>query len=154
MKTLTAYLDRARNRAGLKSDRQLSLALGHTGPTVWRYRGGRDFPDDETMIKLAELGELPIDKAIIDLNIWRAKSPVVKQLYTRIAATIMVAFFIVLINGNAKATVSTPSLHTVYYGCFRRRFKRLFPLIYYVVEVLTSFTLLGSHSSNQPSLTK
>jgi hypothetical protein len=72
MRTLTQYLDLARARQGLDSDRKLSLAVGLTGPGIHYWRKGRALPSDESMVNLATLAGVDLAEALLDLNQWRA----------------------------------------------------------------------------------
>lgn len=55
MDMLKEILDEAKARAGFKSDRQLSLALGQSGSAVSNYRQGISKPDNFACAHLASL---------------------------------------------------------------------------------------------------
>jgi hypothetical protein len=123
--TLDAYLDRALAAGNYRSDRQLSLALGHGGGTVCRYRGGRDWPDDVTMVRLAILADADPIEALSQLDIWRARDDNVRALRRAIAARLQravapatLAFFVAGFTWNETGTVLT----RIGYHCILRVF--------------------------------
>ena len=68
------YLDAARAKnPDIKSDRALGHRLGKGDTTVNHYRRRRQFPNDATMISIAEMGGLDPDIALAELNSWRAE---------------------------------------------------------------------------------
>jgi transcriptional regulator with XRE-family HTH domain len=71
MLILDHYLDAARSRQNLPSDRQLAIALGVTPGNISIYRHGKSWPSDNTMYRLAELAGVPVEVALLDLNCWR-----------------------------------------------------------------------------------
>ncbi len=75
MTPIRAYIDAAKTRAGVGSDRQLGFLLGLSASAVCAWQRGRSWPDDETMVRLAALAGVAADEALLDLNIWRAKEP-------------------------------------------------------------------------------
>lgn len=87
MRSIDDYLDTALLARRYTSDRQLSAALGKSEVTVNTYRTRRAWPDDATMIAIAEFAGLDARRAVLDLNTWRAKSERVRTLYQQIAAT-------------------------------------------------------------------
>jgi hypothetical protein len=91
VKTINAYLDAALKRQNLTSLRQLSAALGIEASIVPQYNIGRMLPADDVMVKIAELAGVRPEKALIDLNTWRAKDPKVRKLYADLAKTLGIA---------------------------------------------------------------
>lgn len=85
------YLDAAISARGFSSDRELSRALGLSGVGVSLYRTKRSWPSDEIMVALAELAGLDVQRALLDLNTWRAKSSRVRELYSRLAGELVPA---------------------------------------------------------------
>jgi len=74
MITLDEYLDRAKARNNLGSDRQLAAWLDCYASHVNQYRKGRAFPSVGRMVRIATLaGESP-EAAIADLLRWKAVS--------------------------------------------------------------------------------
>lgn len=76
---LDAYLDRARERAGIPSDRRLAIALGVSQNGLRGYRLGIATPSPEKMLKLAELAEVPPAIALLDKLSWQADGPASRQ---------------------------------------------------------------------------
>lgn len=71
--TLDEYLDLAKDRQAITSDRQLAFRLGQRGTCVTQYRRNNILPGTETMIRLAELAGRPVEVALMDLELWRNK---------------------------------------------------------------------------------
>lgn len=109
---LDQLLDGARDARGLKSDAALGRALGITQQTVNNYRTGRAWPSDDVMIKLADMAGVDQNAALLDLNIWRSKSPEVASAYIAMrdkltrAASLMLAPLLIA----GSVCYSTPSL--------------------------------------------
>lgn len=82
---LNEYLQLACERANLQSDRALSVRLGRSHGVVSMMRVGKMWPDDATMLRIAEVAGVDPNRALIDLNEWRAKAPEVKAQYRELA---------------------------------------------------------------------
>lgn len=82
MITLDKYLGTAKAARSFSSDRQLAEALGLNATAVNGWRKRRAWPSDDSAVKVAELAGLDPEAALIDLNIWRAKTPEVRETYT------------------------------------------------------------------------
>jgi hypothetical protein len=82
--TIVSYLDTAKRRHGIRSDRELSRRLGLAESTVNAYRVGRSFPEDDVMVRLARLAVADPAQALLVLNIARCKSPSAKAVYLQI----------------------------------------------------------------------
>lgn len=54
------FLDLARIRQGMKSDRELAVVLQVGSPAVSNWRRGNSHPSPMTCMKIAELAELPL----------------------------------------------------------------------------------------------
>lgn len=74
MRSVDDYLDLARNRQKLPSDRQLCAHLKCTDAVVSQWRKRKSFPSDEHMVRLAELAGLDPQVALLELACWRAVS--------------------------------------------------------------------------------
>lgn len=72
MRTIDDYLDAARKRNGLTSDRQLSRALGLKPSAIPYFRKKRSWPSDQIMIDIAKLAGMDVDRAFKDRDRWRA----------------------------------------------------------------------------------
>ncbi len=70
MRTLNWYLDKAREKQGFKSDRQLALALSGVHSLVTSYRRMKAYPSPEMMVKLANYADVPVEIALADLGYW------------------------------------------------------------------------------------
>ena len=82
MNDLFDYINKAKEKQGIKSDREFCRQLGLTHSTITAYQNG-SFPNDETMIKIAEMAGVNHYQALVDLNIWR--SPLTtKHFYAKI----------------------------------------------------------------------
>lgn len=89
MMTLEHVLDRAKERANLRSDRELGRAIGSSNPSyISFYRTRNVLPSDGQMIRLAELAEMDPNEALLWLNVWRAKDETAKSRYKKMIATI------------------------------------------------------------------
>ena len=85
---LPTYLDRARERAGFTSDRQLAVAVGVAQNTLRQYRIGLAAPSPERMLRLAELAEVPAERALVDAFSWRADGPKSRAVMAQIMAMV------------------------------------------------------------------
>lgn len=86
MRTIDDYLDLAIARHDLPSNRQLSIKLELSPVAISRYRQKKEWPSDDTMLRLAALADVPESEALMELNYWRTKSPAARSTYERIAA--------------------------------------------------------------------
>lgn len=93
---LSAYLDAARARAGIPSDRQLAISLGIVANSLRQYRLGLATPQPETMVKLAALAGVPAEVALLDHMAWRADGPVSRDVVSRIREIIAAAAVVIL----------------------------------------------------------
>lgn len=87
---LREYLDLAKQRQGLRSDRQLCFALGRTQNVINQWLRHSMWPAEETMLQLAELAGVPAERALLDLMTWRA-TPKVRGVVAGIAAKLAAA---------------------------------------------------------------
>jgi transcriptional regulator with XRE-family HTH domain len=72
---LDGYLDLARQRARIPSDRRLALAIGVSHTSMRQYRHGLATPSPERMLALAELAGVDPTRAIVDRMAWQADGP-------------------------------------------------------------------------------
>lgn len=73
------YLYKAMNKQKFKNKRSLCEALDVSYNVINMYKKGLTCPSDLTMAKLAELAEENMEKALAELNIWRAPSELVEN---------------------------------------------------------------------------
>lgn len=79
MRTIDDYLDTAKARQGITSDRQLSARLGWTETAVAQIRRRHFTMPDEKMMELARLAGVDETTALIELNIWRTHGETADQ---------------------------------------------------------------------------
>lgn len=65
-------LNRARSKAGLKNDFQLSKKISVSANTIFLYREGVNLPTGRNMLALAQLAGLSPPLALVILNFWKA----------------------------------------------------------------------------------
>lgn len=140
--TVDDYMDAARARAGLRSDRQLAISLGIEPTSACAWRTKRAWPADHQMVRLAELAGADPDVALVDLNIWRTKSEIAREQYSSIRRQItgarLVALFIAgLLAGLLGAPTGTQAAQTdviasisTYYGKLKRSLRRLLNTVF------------------------
>lgn len=124
MRNLDFYLDNAKARNGISSDRKLSEALGITSSNVSQFRTKRTWPADSTMVRLAYMAGADPEIALLELNIWRAHGAelpfyqrLLKAATAASAAVMLILSTPVLAGTNPETSVSNQYM-TVYYGKF------------------------------------
>jgi len=70
---LKEYLEKAKSKKGLSSDRQLAKVIGIANTAIYTFFAGKNLPADDTMLKIADCADIPAEKALVDLAIWRNK---------------------------------------------------------------------------------
>lgn len=88
---LTDYIDRARAFSGLVSDRQLSVALDVSQPTISIYRRGLAIPTPEKMVKLARLAGVSPEIGLLHRAAWQADGQVSRDVMSRLISSWMEA---------------------------------------------------------------
>lgn len=73
MLEINDYLEAAKRRLELKSDRQLTQALGHTHNARINYWRQGSVPEPDEMLHLAEMAGLDVVQALIDRARWDAE---------------------------------------------------------------------------------
>lgn len=71
MLTFRDYMDKAKDYQGFPSDRQVALSLGITTAAVSKFCKGKEFPSQETVLRLANLAGVKPEAALIDFNLWK-----------------------------------------------------------------------------------
>ncbi len=74
MLSIDDYIEYAQAFNGNLNDAQLSRELNLSQSQVGFYKKRKSLPSDETMVRLAEMGNQNIDLALLHLNWWRAVS--------------------------------------------------------------------------------
>ncbi len=97
MLTLNDYLERCKNATKSPSDNQLAIKSGITRSAISNWRVGLRTPDDEAILKLAEISKLDLDEALLLASFWRAEGRVKARYKAMImarnaAATIALSF--------------------------------------------------------------
>lgn len=116
MRKITDYIDMAKERSGVKSDRKLCAMLGMSDMWVHQVKKHRALPSDDTMLKLAEIAGIPPHEALLDLNILRSTGKA-QAVYKKLSAAaekavkvnILPALLTVII-------VSNEMVDFIYYG--------------------------------------
>ena len=98
MKNIDELLDHVKNVAGITSDRKLSERLELSINTAFEYRKRGKLPSDETMLKLAELGNIDPDDALLMLNVWRTTGEAKKRYLHMLKRTAIVLIAFLTIN--------------------------------------------------------
>jgi len=128
MRTINNYLDAAKARAGIKSDRQLSFVLGYSsGAPICKQRKEHEWPSPEVMLRLAGLAGIDPEIALQELNVWRSAEPA-RAVYARTLRRIArgaaaLAFICPLLGANAGELTANRStaLVPIYTLCALRR---------------------------------
>jgi len=81
---LSDYMDAARERQQLKSDRALARLMQVPQPYVTDWRRGKEHPNDTKMRELARLAGADEEVALVLLNVWRAKDEETRETYRRL----------------------------------------------------------------------
>lgn len=74
------YLDRAKKRSGIQTDKDLNRLLGYRSSMIAHMRSGRSFPTEDMMLLLADLSGVHEHVALLDLAACR-NSGRVRQAY-------------------------------------------------------------------------
>jgi transcriptional regulator with XRE-family HTH domain len=137
METVNSLIDLVKTRHGIQSDYKLAKFLDMTPHTIANYRHGRSRPDDKTLIRLAELGNVApskIDILAAQLQAERATDNDTKALWQRISSRLQVGAsqaalvtIVVMVsmsgfspNAEATALVPSPTKYTSYKVTLRR----------------------------------
>lgn len=136
-RSLNDYLDAARAGAGLTSDRQLSLRLGHSAPRrINTWRKGWHLPEDDQMLLLARLARWDPDAALLDKLRWQAErdhqpetARMIDDWRRRLitAAACLLLLLATSLVGTSGAQSAPAASESVYYGKFSRWLRRHAP---------------------------
>jgi hypothetical protein len=88
---LIGYMDTAKARAGLPSERRFAIALGVSHQTLRLWRVGLSVPQPELMLRLAELAGVPGELALLDRMAWLADGPRSRDIVSRIRSQMALA---------------------------------------------------------------
>lgn len=79
------YINRALELNNINSERKLARCLDISNSALTLYKLGQRCPTDTTVIKLAQLANIPVEQALIDLNMWRnSDNPEVLKVYQKL----------------------------------------------------------------------
>lgn len=79
------YINRALELNDINSERKLARCLDISNSALTLYKLGQRCPTDTTIIKLAQLANIPVEQALIDLNMWRnSDNPEVLKVYQKL----------------------------------------------------------------------
>ena len=79
------YIERAKTTQNLQTDFALAELLNIKSSSLYNLKIGKTLPKPTTIIKLAQLGNIPIEQALIDLNLWlSSENPEALQAYQNI----------------------------------------------------------------------
>lgn len=113
MRSIDEYLDAAKMNAGMKSDRELSRAMGFKGNAVSHWRTKRSWPTDEHFVQIAKMAKTPPTTALLELAKWKAETAEVRSIYDRMlkvvtaaAASIIVCVAVLAISGMQNSAVA------------------------------------------------
>tara|TARA_R110002124_G_scaffold14054_2_gene63230 strand:- start:179 stop:574 length:396 start_codon:yes stop_codon:yes gene_type:complete len=73
MNDIEFYIDTAKEAYRANSDRKLSVALGLNAGAVGFWRRGVALPNDNTMVRLADLAGVSKEQALLELSYWRSE---------------------------------------------------------------------------------
>lgn len=120
MNKLDEYIKKAMEKQGVKSKRQFCEILGVSSSATTAYNNG-SYPNDETMMKIADMAGVNPLTALLDLNIMRSKGAA-RQQYQRLrenvskgAQTLGVASILALSTTTANAQIVSAPDHSVAY---------------------------------------
>lgn len=137
MKTIDWYLDTAKEKNSLSSDRQLAKEHLHvSSPSLSDWRTRKSFPKTIHMMKLAQLCESSEEEALLELQVWinsnNATGPIFKRALDqlcRVAACLVIALAFMTATFDAGAMAKTPTFNNLasatYKLCDKLCFKRI-----------------------------
>ena len=70
---ISYYLDQAKEKNSISSDRKLCEALGYKGRMTTYFRKGQTLPSPEKIIEIAALAGIDEETALIDLGMWSTR---------------------------------------------------------------------------------
>lgn len=84
MRTFQDYVFEARKKKGIYSNNKIAKEIGIAGPSLSVMMNNKTLPSEETLLKIANLADISPEEALLDLSIWRAKSPEAKSTWEKI----------------------------------------------------------------------
>lgn len=125
MRTFQDYVSEAQQKNDIHSLSKLAQMIGISKNSMSVMYKKQTLPGEATILKLAELAGIPPEEALIDLQIWKAKSPEAKSIWERMRNMIIslcIALFVITYNHSAFAknhlkTTSYSEINTIYTLC-------------------------------------
>lgn len=110
MRDIRFYIQTAKKKQGITSNRELCKLLGVSHNATNTYYNNGSLPADETMVKIAELAKIDTETALLDLAMWRT-SGAAQKAYANILQKItqVTAMIIALIGFTLAPTPSHAS---------------------------------------------
>ncbi len=145
------YMDAARQRQELRSDRALARKMNKAQNTLTRWRTGKSIPNDDEMRVLAQLAGADEEQALLLVNIWCAPNEPTREIYRRllrrlagsaglaIAVTASIALGGPPDSGRNWSVFEMISAANVYYGKFRRFSRRVAAALGFAAGARRSF---------------
>lgn len=84
MRSVQDYILEAKKKAHIPSNNRLAQEIKIAGPSLVNISKGKGLPAEETLLKIADLAGISREEALLDLSIWRAKSPEAKSTWENI----------------------------------------------------------------------
>jgi hypothetical protein len=84
MRTFQDYVSEAQQKNDIHSLSKLAQMIGISKNSMSVMYKKQTLPGETTILKLAELAGIPPEEALIDLQIWKAKSPEAKSVWEKL----------------------------------------------------------------------
>lgn len=89
MREFQDYVFEARKKQNIYSNNKLAARIGIAGSSLSVMMNKKTLPAEETIIKLAELAEIPPEQALLDLACWKASSPKSKEIWDKLRKLVL-----------------------------------------------------------------
>ena len=128
------YTQKTIARLKLNSQNDVARALNITTASMSNFNTGKAFPSESTMLKLAELAGVEKEKALIDLNMWRAKDDADRLAVWQRISKMIGCFIITTLNLLVKCAAVSHILTmcNVYYVYLKKKIKSNFKSLVFV----------------------
>lgn len=107
MLTFTQYVEKAKETSNIKTDKQVAELIGITSASISGFCKVKNYPSQETVLKLANLAGISPEQALIDFNLWKTKDKPNAHAIWQKMAKIIGCFLLanLLYCGNSKANI-------------------------------------------------
>lgn len=109
MKTIQDYIELARERNRLWSDRELGRVLNLSGGAVTTWRSGRSLPKEKQMLALAKLAGISTEQALFELSYWNADDEETRMVYKGLISNLKGVLTVLIIVFAALITLVKPA---------------------------------------------